>query len=100
MQLFDLACRITFSKFVTRFLPLLYSNLKLIAGEFQVRIPVIVVGELEGLIKIKDHESSSPEHAATVREASKAALSWIREKHPNVKCVTTKGENGSALDPH
>ena len=53
---------------------------------------MIVMGELEGLGKMKDHEASSPEHAATVREASRAALTWIREKHTNVKCVTTKGE--------
>ena len=39
-----------------------------------MRIPVIVMGELEGLGKMKDHEASSPEHAATVREASRAAL--------------------------
>ncbi len=51
------------------------------------------MGELEGLSRIKDHEVSSSEHAATVREASRSALAWIKEKHPNVKCVTTKGES-------
>jgi hypothetical protein len=57
-----------------------------------VRIPVIVMGELEGLSRTRDPEASSPEHAAIVREASRTALAWIRDKQPNVKCVTTKGK--------
>ncbi len=50
------------------------------------------MGELEGLSRTRDPEASSPEHAAIVREASRSALAWIRDKQPNVKCVTTKGE--------
>ena len=52
---------------------------------------VVVLGELEGLSKSRDN-SDRPEHAAMLRENSKQALAWIKEKHQNVKCVTTKGQ--------
>lgn len=51
---------------------------------------MVVLGELEGLTKSKEMVDR-PEHAAMLRENSKAALTWIREKPANVKCVTTKG---------
>ena len=51
---------------------------------------VIVVGELEGLSKSKEMVDRA-EHAAMLRNNSKAALEWIRERPPNVKVVTTKG---------
>lgn len=59
-------------------------------GEFQLRVPVVVLQELEGLGKSRDN-SDRPEHAAMLRENSKVALAWIKEKPQNVKCVTTKG---------
>ena len=52
---------------------------------------VVVLGELEGLTKSRD-QTERPEHAAMLRQNSKAALTWIREKPANVKCVTTKGK--------
>ena len=55
-----------------------------------MRVPVVVLGELEGLGKSKE-QVDRPEHAAMLRENSTAALSWIREKPNNLKCVTTKG---------
>eukprot|EP00088_Acartia_fossae_P052586 TRINITY_DN5945_c0_g1_i2.p1 TRINITY_DN5945_c0_g1~~TRINITY_DN5945_c0_g1_i2.p1 ORF type:complete len:1186 (-),score=351.14 TRINITY_DN5945_c0_g1_i2:275-3715(-) len=60
------------------------------SGELQIRVSVVVLGELEGLSKSRDN-SDRPEHAAMLRENSKQALAWIKEKHQNVKCVTTKG---------
>jgi len=59
-------------------------------GEFNVRIPIVVLGELEGLCKSKDF-ADRPDHGAMLRENSKAALVWIKDKPQNVKCVTTKG---------
>ena len=55
-----------------------------------MRVPLVVLGELEGLCKSKE-QVDRPEHAAMLRENSTAALSWIREKPNNLKCVTTKG---------
>ena len=52
---------------------------------------VVVVGELEGLSKSKEMVDR-PEHAAMLRDNSKAALAWIRERPLNVKVVTTKGK--------
>jgi len=60
------------------------------SGDIQIRVSVVVLGELEGLTKSKEM-IDRPEHAAMLRENSKAALTWIREKPANVKCVTTKG---------
>ena len=60
-------------------------------GEFQLVIPIVVLGELEGLCKSKDY-SDRPEHGAMLRENSKLALIWIRSKPKNVKCATTKGD--------
>ena len=60
-------------------------------GSIQIRVSVVVLGELEGLTKSRD-QTERPEHAAMLRQNSKAALTWIREKPANVKCVTTKGK--------
>ena len=55
-----------------------------------MRVPIVVLGELEGLCKSKD-SADRPEHGQMLRENSRAALAWLRDKPQNVKCVTTKG---------
>lgn len=55
------------------------------SGDFSVRVPTTVLVELEGLSK--ESGRSSPE----LRENSRAAVSWLRDKPTNTKCVTTKG---------
>lgn len=59
-------------------------------GSLHLMVCVVVVGELEGLSKSKEMVDR-PEHAAMLRDNSKAALAWIRERPLNVKVVTTKG---------
>jgi len=59
-------------------------------GDLQIRVPLVVLGELEGLSKSREG-SERPEHASMLRENSRAALAWIKDKPNNVKCVTTKG---------
>jgi len=64
------------------------------SGEWTIRIPTTVVIELEGLAKSADgtrSETDSAEHMAAVRDNSKAALAWLRDKPSNIKCVTSKG---------
>ena len=65
-------------------------KIRVSSGEFQLRVPVVVLGELEGLGKGR-HLTDRPEHAALTREKSRAALDWVKEKPANLKCVTTKG---------
>ena len=65
-------------------------KIRVCLGEFQLRVPVVVLGELEGLGKGR-HLPDRPEHAAITREKSRSALDWIKEKPANLKCVTTKG---------
>jgi len=64
------------------------------SGDWLIRIPTTVVIELEGLAKSGSGirtESDSAEHIAEVRDNSRTALAWLREKPSNIKCVTTKG---------
>jgi len=64
-------------------------------GDWAVRIPTTVVIELEGLAKsgagFQRDDDTSAEHIAQVRENSKEALAWLKEKPRNTKCVTSKG---------
>jgi len=65
-----------------------------LCSEWSIRIPTTVVIELEGLSKSGDgnrSETDSVEHLAHVRENSRAALAWLRDKPVNTKCVTSKG---------
>jgi hypothetical protein len=81
----------TFTYLVYTVLYILFKYLLFLTlGDIQIRVSVVVLGELEGLTKSKEMVDR-PEHAAMLRENSKAALTWIREKPANVKCVTTKG---------
>jgi len=64
------------------------------SGDWNIRVPTTVVIELEGLSKSDSGnrcETDSAEHLAMVRENSRAALTWLRDKPTNTKCVTSKG---------
>lgn len=65
-------------------------------GTFLLRVPTTVVAELEGLARpgvghTNRGEEYTAEHLAMVRDKSRAALNWLRDKPPNTKCVTSKG---------
>lgn len=66
-----------------------------LCGLFSMRVPSVVVNELEGLAKVsvgRGQEShQSPEHQAMVRENARLALGWLRDRPLHVKCVTSKG---------
>ena len=63
------------------------ADLKFLAetGDFCLRVPTTVLVELEGLSR--ETGRSSPE----LRGNSQAAVSWLRERPVNTKCVTSKG---------
>ncbi len=64
------------------------------SNAFQVRVPLVVMNELDGLAKGAPDSAkkySSKEHAAMVAENALRALAFLRERPPNVKCVTSKG---------
>ena len=63
------------------------ADLKFLAetGDFSLRVPTTVLVELEGLSR--ETGRSSPE----LRGNSQAAVSWLRERPANTKCVTSKG---------
>ena len=59
---------------------------------FQLRVPVVVLKELDGLAKgARPAKYASPEHAAMVAENARHALSFLKERNPNIKCVTSRG---------
>ena len=59
---------------------------------FQLRVPVVVLKELDGLAKgARPAKYSSPEHAAMVAENARHALSFLKERPPNTRCVTSRG---------
>jgi len=61
-------------------------------GSLGLRVPQVVISELEGLAKGGQTASDrGPEHVAMVRDSSRAALSWLKDKPQNTKCVTSKG---------
>ena len=62
---------------------------------FQLRVPLVVLNELDGLAKgIKPAHSPNfkdKEHAEMVAEKAKLALQFLRDRPVNTKCVTSKG---------
>jgi len=59
---------------------------------FQLRVPVVVLKELDGLAKgSRPAKYASPEHAAMVAENARHALSFLKERPPNTRCVTSRG---------
>ena len=61
-------------------------------GEFQLRVPLVVLNELDGLAKgARPTKYASQEHAAMVAENARSALNFLQDKPPNTKCVTSLG---------
>merc|ERR1712223_1810193 len=62
---------------------------------FQLRVPLVVLNELDGLAKgMKNGQSikhDDPEHVTKIAEKSKLALAFLRDRPINTKCVTYKG---------
>ena len=61
---------------------------------FQLRVPLVVLNELDGLAKgVKPDQNSHDEsqHAKAVAEKAKLALTFLRDRPMNTKCVTSKG---------
>ncbi len=69
------------------------------SGNFQVRVPVAVLQELDGLAKgvRPGTKYSSPEHAIMVADNARLALNFLRDRPPNTKCVTSRGTVLSSL---
>ena len=64
------------------------------SGAFAVRVPLTVLGELDGLARGADVDKyGSKEHAFRVTESAERASEYLRSKDrpSNLKCVTTKG---------
>lgn len=61
-------------------------------SHFQIRVPIVVLKELDGLAKgARPSKYASPEHAAMVAENARHALSFLKERPPNTRCVTSRG---------
>ena len=54
---------------------------------YQLKVPLIVLNELDGLAK----GGGSGRKAAEVAENARKALNYLRERPHNVKCITSKG---------
>ncbi len=62
------------------------------SGVFQVRIPLVVLNELDGLSRgAPAAKYASQDHAAMVQESAGRALAYLRERPPNTKCLTSRG---------
>ena len=65
-------------------------------ARFQLRVPLVVLNELDGLAKGtnitgKVPKYRDPEHAMVIAEKAKSALIFLRERPANTECVTSKG---------
>ena len=61
------------------------------SGAWALRVPTTVLGELEGLSKVQESRDPERDNRDEVRDKCQAALTWLRDKPANTKCVTTKG---------
>ncbi len=69
-----------------------------INSPFQLRVPIVVLKELDGLAKgARPAKYASPEHAAMVSENARRALSFLKDRPPNTRCVTSRGTVLSSL---
>ena len=63
-----------------------------LAGQFQLRVPIVVLKELDGLAKgARPAKYASPEHAAMVAENARHALTFLKNRPANTRCVTSRG---------
>ena len=62
---------------------------------FQLRVPLVVLNELDGLAKGMKNEKSTknddPQRVAVIAEKAQLALNFLRDRPLNTKCVTYKG---------
>ena len=59
---------------------------------FQMRVPLVVLKELDGLAKgARSTKYVNLEHAAMVAENAHRALTFLKDRPPNTKCVTSRG---------
>lgn len=60
---------------------------------FQMRVPLVVLKELDGLAKgaARSAKYGNLEHAAMVAENARLALAFLKDRPPNTKCVTSRG---------
>ncbi len=64
---------------------------------FQLRIPLVVLNELDGLSRGTAAKYPSHDHAFMVQESARRALGYLRERPPNTKCLTSKGNLVASL---
>ena len=62
------------------------------SGLYQIRVPLVVLHELDGLAKGGIHgKYTSREHAKMVQENAKRGVAFLKERGSNTKCITSKG---------
>ena len=61
------------------------------SGDWQLRVPTTVLVELEGLSKSQESRDPERDNRDEVRDKCHAALTWLRDRPANTRCVTTKG---------
>lgn len=62
------------------------------SGHYQIRVPTVVLNELDGLAKGGiAGKYKSRDHENMVQENAKRGVAFLRERPPNTKCVTSKG---------
>ena len=66
------------------------------SNAFHLRVPLIVLNELDGLAKGAKFPASK-EHSAMVTENARKALNFLRDRPANLKCITSKGTVLSSL---
>ncbi|XP_059096811.1 telomerase-binding protein EST1A-like isoform X1 [Tigriopus californicus] len=68
-------------------------------NQFRIRVPLVVLTELEGLAKgAHPHKYASHGHAVMVSENARRALQFLHDhRQPSIKCVTSKGTTLSTM---
>ena len=61
------------------------------SGDWQLRVPTTVLVELEGLSKSQESRDPERDNRDEVRDKCHEALTWLRDRPANTRCVTTKG---------
>lgn len=61
------------------------------SGDWQIKVPTTVLVELEGLSKSQESRDPERDNRDEVRDKCHAALTWLRDRPANTRCVTTKG---------
>ncbi|XP_040571639.1 telomerase-binding protein EST1A [Lepeophtheirus salmonis] len=62
------------------------------SSQYHLRVPLVVLNELDGLSKgARPSKYSSQEHANMVSDNARRALNFLRNRPRNTKCVTSRG---------